>query len=173
MKRIFTIIAATLVAATMFTANAQRPEGRGEKGERPTPEQMAQFRAQKMAEALELDEATTEKFLPVYTLYLTESRELNKHARHEKSENLTDEQIEAQIKEGFEKSQKLLDLRVAYFEQFKQILDIRQIRRMYGIEKQMGEHAQGGFRKGQGGHRGEGEHQGEGHHQGGHGRGRR
>ena len=105
-----------------------------------SPEQKAQKAAEGMAAKLFLSDADAAKFVPVYKAYKLEYKDVNEKFRREKGASKTDAQIEADIVRDFERSQAILDLRKAYFEKFKKVISLRQIREMYKIEKEKAEH---------------------------------
>lgn len=118
------------------------------KAERPriTPEQMMQKQSRRMAKALLLDDATAAKFMPVYENYLKELRECRMEGRKEMAGPAavkeeapapevkalpTDAEIEKQIKDGFARSRKMLDIREKYFDEFSKFLTPQQIQKIY------------------------------------------
>lgn len=65
--------------------------------------------------------------------------------------NETDAQTEQEIKQRFEMSEKILNIRQKYYKKYSQFLSQQQIQRVYELERQMMKRfAQRGSRKGMG-----------------------
>ena len=79
MKRIVCMILSSCMFAAGLTVVAQEKSGTA--SQKPTPEQMLQFRAQKVAADLMLDDKTAKDFLPVYKEYLSDKMALYKDVR--------------------------------------------------------------------------------------------
>lgn len=101
------------------------------------------------AQMLSLDDATAERFYPVYKQYRQEMRQARQkypRIRPEKKQDgegsarLTDEQVKKNLDNSFALSQCILDIRVKYYKEFQKILTPRQIERLYEQEKKEGEH---------------------------------
>lgn len=116
------------------------------KGEKPSAEQMAERKANKMAEQLLLDDKTSAKFVPLYQQYLTELQALKpaKKQPAEKPEagkapkvkkNKTEQEIADKIKANFERQHKTLDIKEKYYKEFSKVLNQKQISKMYKMEK--------------------------------------
>ena len=97
-----------LVFCTMATA--QNPQ------QRMSREQLAEKQAKHIAHELAFDETTTQKFVETYCAYQQE--------------------VWALIKERFERSQQILDLREKYYEEYSKFLTQQQIQRVYELERQ-------------------------------------
>ena len=96
-------------------------------------EQLAEKQAKHIAHELALDETTTRQFVETYCAYQQEMWALG--PRHNaKAEN--EEEAEQAIKERFERSQQLLDLREKYYEEYSKFLTQKQIQRVYELERQ-------------------------------------
>lgn len=100
---------------------------------RMSREQLAEKQAKHIAHELAFDETTTQKFVETYCAYQQEVWALGpKHKA--KAEN--EEEAEQAIKERFERSQQLLDLREKYYEEYSKFLTQKQIQRVYELERQ-------------------------------------
>jgi len=160
MKKFFAIAAAALMLAG-GQAFAQNRDGRkGPKGEKPSREEMVERMSRRMAEEMELDDATTEKFVPVYSAFKNEVHEALASAPRA-GKDASDAEIEAAIKAKFDVSRKVLDIREAYYDEFRKFLTPKQIQKIYNSERQHMGGPQGGPGRGeghrggpQGGHRG-------------------
>lgn len=114
-----------LVFCTMATA--QNPQ------QRMSREQLAEKQAKHIAHELAFDETTTQKFVETYCAYQQEVWALGPR---QKPEPTNDEEAEQAIKERFERSQQILDLREKYYEEYSKFLTQKQIQRVYELERQ-------------------------------------
>lgn len=128
MKNLLKInLLAVLVLFLCTMATAQ------DKQQRMSREQLAEKQAKHIAHELALDEITTRQFVETYCAYQQEMWALG--PRHNaKAEN--EEEAEQAIKERFERSQQLLDLREKYYEEYSKFLTQKQIQRVYELERQ-------------------------------------
>ena len=79
----------------------------------------------------------TKKFVETFCAYQQEMWALGpKH----KDEPTNDEEAEQAIKERFERSQQILDLREKYYAEYSKFLTPLQIQRVYKMERQVGDH---------------------------------
>ena len=114
-----------LVFCTMATA--QDPH------QRMSREQLAEKQAKHIAHELAFDEATTQQFIETYCAYQQEVWALGPRP---KAEPANDEEAEQAIRERFERSQQILDLREKYYEEYSKFLTQQQIQRVYELERQ-------------------------------------
>lgn len=162
MKKIFTLATAVLFAAVSMAFAQPRGYGHNDgDGQRATPEERAERMARGMAEQLALSDDAAAKFIPVYKAFHMEQMAINKEYRPERKaegESYSDAEVDAMIRKDFEKSQKILDLRKAYYEKFLGVISPKQIRAMYQKEKEFGFGGGHGMRGGHGapqqGHKG-------------------
>ena len=167
------LLAALCLTFGMTTMTAQNKDGKPER----TPEQRIDQQAMRMVDALSLDDKTAEKFVTTYKNFKNDMMEVMKkypHAKHATNEEgekarKTDTEIEKDIQDNFAKSREILDVRERYYKEFRKFLNPRQIKKMYGMERE-GMKKLGGPRKPMkagrpGGPRG---NQWQGHHRGNH-----
>ena len=151
MKKIITIAAVMLAAALTLGAQERNRQSNGEQRHMPSPEEMIKFETQRMVKELALDDATAAKFTPVYTEFRNDLNAAMKTAP-KLPQNPTDAQIEESILAKFEISRQVLDIREAYYPEFRKILTPRQLQKIYDTERRMGMPGQGhGQQPGQGG----------------------
>ena len=104
-----------------------------------TPEQRMEIQTGQMAKSLMLDDATSQKFVTVYSNYLKDlhgvAGQCPVRMGKDGCKNMTDEEITKMIEYRFDMSQKILDLRKKYYSEFKKILTPRQIMKVYGGER--------------------------------------
>ncbi len=136
MKQKLRIIMLVVVAlaACIGQVNAQDQQKR----QRLSREEFATKQAQHIAGQLALDETKTKQFVDVYTQYQKEIWALNGGKRPCRHNNGTqsEAQIEDNIKQRFEHSQQILNIRQKYYKEYSKFLSQAQIQRVYEIEKQ-------------------------------------
>lgn len=134
--RIIIMLAACLLGSQVLM-NAQE---KGQTKERPTFEQMAQMKAERMANELALDDKTAEKFIQAYKDYLIESRSLGRggnkeavKAPAEKKNFKSDADVEKMLLGKFDQRQKKLDLDRKYYDKFRKFMGPKLIMKMYSL----------------------------------------
>ena len=148
MKKILGILMMVVAMMTVSTSVfAQAPNQK----QRLSREQLAEKQAQYIAHDLGLDDKTSSKFIGTYTEYQKEIWALGPRPHHKKGEMKSDAQTEQEIKQRFEMSEKILNIRQKYYKKYSQFLSQQQIQRVYELERQMMKRfAQRGLRKGMG-----------------------
>lgn len=136
MKKSIALIAAATVLLVCSTASFAQ-NGMHAKGERPSPEQILDHQSREMATLLELEGDKAESFIAIYKEFKAEIFKVKSSAKRP-SKNQTDEEIEASIKAGFDISRKVLDIREAYYDKFREVLTPAQIQKMYFHENHKG-----------------------------------
>ena len=89
--------------------------------------------AEHISETLAFDKATSDRFKDVYCCFQKELWELGPSLGKQQSENPSEEDM----KQRFERSQKILDLRKKYYDIYSTFLTQKQISRVYEIERDM------------------------------------
>lgn len=134
MKRILGILMMVIAMMTVTTSVcAQAPNQK----QRLSREQLAEKQAQYIAHDLGLDEKASSKFINTYTQCQKEVWALGPRPHHKKGEMKSDAQTEQEIKQRFEMSEKILDIRQKYYKKYSQFLTQQQIQRVYELERQM------------------------------------
>lgn len=100
---------------------------------RMSREQLAEKQAKHIAKELAFDDATTQQFIETFCAYQQEVWALGPRPQHE-PEN--EQEAEQAIKERFERSQQILDLREKYYEEYCKFLTQKQIQQVYHLERQ-------------------------------------
>jgi len=133
MNRFFKILTITLAVVTFnLTLNAQNNR------QRISREELAKTQAKHIATELAFDEATTAKFTETYCNYQEEIWNLGPRIRKNdgaKQTSSAEQESEEEIKAKFEQSQKILDIRKKYYNEYSKFLTQKQIQRVYEIEK--------------------------------------
>ena len=151
MKKILGILMMVITMMTVSVSSyAQAPNQKASnQKQRLSREQLAEKQAQYIAHDLGLDDKTSSKFIDTYTQFQKEVWALGPRPHHKKGEMKSDAQTEQEIKQRFEMSEKILNIRQKYYKKYSQFLTQQQIQRVYEIERQMRKRfAQKGPRKG-------------------------
>ena len=148
MKKILGILMMVVAMMTVSTSVcAQAPNQK----QRLSREQLAEKQAQYIAHDLGLDDKTSSKFIDTYTQFQKEVWALGPRPHHKKGEMKSDAQTEQEIKQRFEMSEKILNIRQKYYKKYSSFLSQQQIQRVYELERQMMKRfAKKGPRKGMG-----------------------
>lgn len=123
MKRI--IIFFLLAFAVISDASAQQTQR----------QKAIHMAAVRIAEQLEVEGSDKDAFISLYQNYKKESGEIMKTLPAASDDRET--AAEARILSDFEKSEKILSLRKAYYFKFREILSPSQIQKMYDLERAM------------------------------------
>lgn len=134
MKRLKLFLVTTIAIMCTTTVLAQTPN----KKQRISREQMVEIQAKHIAEDLALDDKTNKKFIDTYSRYKKEiwtiapkpGKKMNKPSE-------TEEQAAQKMRERFERSQKILDIRDKYYKEFSKFMTQKQIEMMYEKEKKI------------------------------------
>jgi hypothetical protein len=131
MNRIIKIaLVAMLIIAGGVTTMAQNDNN----GRRISREILAQKQAQYISDQLALDDNTSAKFITTFCDYQKEVWALGPRIGKKAS---TESESQTLMKNRFERSQKILELRQKYYEKYSKFLTQKQIERVYQMEKQM------------------------------------
>lgn len=138
------VLVAIMAIATTGQAFAQPQDKKQQQQQRMSREQFAEMQARHIADEMAFDDATTKKFVEAYLDCQKEVWALHpqrpprdKGNKDNKPQSMTEEQTEKAIKERFEQSQKLLDIRQKYYKEYSKFLSQKQIERVYQIEQKM------------------------------------
>lgn len=128
MKTIFRTIIAISLAMFMSMTLAAQPNGK-----KLTREELAVKQAGYISRELAFDEETSKKFEETYCDFQRELWALGPSLGKQQSENPNEEEM----KQRFERSQNILDLRKKYYGIYSTFLTQKQISRVYEIERDM------------------------------------
>lgn len=97
-----------------------------------TPEQMMDRHVKMMEKKLVMDDATAAKFTPLYKEYLQAMKECCPAVcKKDRKAEMTDAEIEKAIQDRFDARQKALDVQKKYFKKFREILNARQLEKVF------------------------------------------
>lgn len=135
MKSFLRIILLTVTMATFCVSTYAQKSDR----QRMTREQLAEFQAEYIAKELEMDDMTTQQFTrpsansrKIFGRSVLVPRKIFQLVRTKKQNQA--------IKERFAHSQKILNLRQKYYEEYSKFLSQKQIGRVYELERKMMDH---------------------------------
>jgi Spy/CpxP family protein refolding chaperone len=141
-KKIITALTFLLVVSAGALAQQKaRPQHHSK--ERPSKEKINSLKIAYITEKLELTSDEAQKFWPIYNefetkkdLLFAEKRQLRKVKKENVDENLSDEEIEKSITSKFKIEQKELDLDKEYFSNFKEVLPLTKVNKLYHAQEQ-------------------------------------
>ena len=135
------------------------------KADKKTPEEIAQFQAEMIADKLMLNDKDAAAFIPLYKEYRiavmgVETKYAPACCKGGKCPStMTDADVDKFFRDGFAKEQELLNLHIAYYDKFGKVLTPKQIKMIRDTEKACGEMKAKGFGHGKcnpQGHKGDG-----------------
>lgn len=130
-SRTFLISAILLCASFVGNVSAQ---DNNDKKDAPAPDRM-EMMVKGMQNKLMLDDATAEKFSSVYKEYLQALKDCCKKnccKKDMKKGSLSDSEIIANIKSGFETEKKMTETKEKYFNKMKSFLNAKQLETIFG-----------------------------------------
>lgn len=131
------ILRAALLCAALLCAMspaAQHPKAQRHK---PSKTEMAQKQASRIADELSLADETRDRFIATFVNCQQEIWS----CRGRKCGKVTsDAQADSLIRARFDQSQRALDLRRRYYDEYRKFLTPRQINRVYELERDMMKH---------------------------------
>ena len=128
-----TMLLTALAWAVMGFAYAQPDPGHKE-------EKIAAFRAEVFTRVLHLTPEEAQGFWPVYNEFLGQRENILQSARPGKQEDqMTDAEVEEQIKRHFEKKQRELDLEKELYQKLRKVLPVRKIVKLPAAEREFRE----------------------------------
>lgn len=132
MKTTKTIILTLMLIFTTIGLQAQDAR------QRMSREQMAETQAKHIAADLNLTGKTYDRFVETYENYKKELwQTAPKRSKKRCHQSETEEQAAENTRQRFERSQKMLDIRNKYYQEFSKFLTQKQIEQMYEKERKM------------------------------------
>ena len=132
MKTTRTIILTLMLIFTTIGSQAQDVR------QRMSREQMAETQAKHIAADLNLTGNTYDRFVETYENYKKELwQTAPKRSKKRCHQSETEEQAAENTRQRFERSQKMLDIRNKYYQEFSKFLTQKQIEQMYEKERKM------------------------------------
>lgn len=104
-----------------------------------SPRELFKAQAGYIARELALDQEVTAKFTDAFVKCQTEIMSM-RPPKAQKADSLTDEAIDRNMRARFDRSRKIVDIREKYYNEYRQFLTPRQIKRVYQLEKESMKH---------------------------------
>lgn len=132
MKSMFNnLVVLITLSIICVNANAQI-DGR----QRMTREQLAEAQAKYIVREIAMNDTTAAHFIETFCQFQKEVWALGPRPQRDSS-NHSDADAEQAMKERFEHSQRILDLRKKYYKEYSKFLTQKQIEQVYKLEKEM------------------------------------
>lgn len=132
MKSIFRILLLAMAMTTFCVSTYAQKDNR----QRMTREQLAETQAKYIVKEMAMDDATAKKFIATFCQFQREIWALGPRPKKDIATR-TDEETEQALKARFAHTQKILDLRQKYYEEYSKFLSQKQINRVYELERKM------------------------------------
>lgn len=133
--RLMTLVVMMAVSISSFSVmaqNAQDAPAQRRAKQKSTPEQMMDRHVKMMEKKLVMDDATAAKFTPLYKEYLQAMKDCRPAVNKDtKKSEMTDAEIEKAIQDRFDARQKALDVQKKYFKKFKEVLNAKQLQKVF------------------------------------------
>ena len=135
------------VATLLCIATGAQEKG-NQREKKPGREELAVRQAEHICAELALDDKTCARFKEVYQSLQKEVWELHgkcgktsgncgEEACRKNRAQMTEDEVRKELEDSFDRSQKMLDLRKKYYNEYSKFLTYKQIARIYEIEKEM------------------------------------
>ena len=131
-KKILLVLGCVILAMTNVMAQDAKREPAKEGRKKVNFEEM---QLKQVLGALMLDDNTAAKFTPIYKKYQEEMKACHMPRPAKKYQDMTDDEIAKSIEEQFAHGRKMLDVKEKYYKEFKNVLNIRQIQKIYKLER--------------------------------------
>ena len=95
----------------------------------------AEMQLNQVLDALMLDDKTASEFTPVYKDYQKEMKDCRLPRMKKRGTEMTDDEIAKEIESEFAQGRKVIDVKEKYYKKFKKILTMKQIRKIYSLER--------------------------------------
>ncbi len=141
-----------LLVLAVFLCAPNLSAGHRKKGERISREQLAEKQAKLIAEKLSLSKETSDKFIATFMqnqkevwaldtpkARTTKTNVAKNRARKvkQKAQVLTEAQTDSMLRARLSHSQKILNIRKKYYEEYRKFLTAKQVEKVYKLESQM------------------------------------
>ncbi|MFV0290196.1 MAG: hypothetical protein ACK5IJ_04755 [Mangrovibacterium sp.] len=132
MKNIFKTLLLIMVMSTFHISSYAQKDSR----QRMTREELAVAQAKYIAKEMALNDTNATKFIATFCQFQKEIWALGPRPQGDISDR-TDAEAEQALKERFAHSQKILNLREKYYEEYSKFLSPTQIAEIYELERKM------------------------------------
>lgn len=132
------VIRILFVLAVLLSPSHFAAQGNKAGKPKPSKTEMAQKQAIRIADILEITDETRDRFIATFVNCQQEIWSFNKGNRKvKKNVSLTDDQADSLIRARFDHSQRMLDTRRRYYDEYRKFLTPSQINRVYELERDM------------------------------------
>lgn len=132
-KKVIVLMMAVLLSVGAVSAQDKKDSETAGKGcEKPNFEQMDARAAERIADDLCLDDATSSKFSATYKSYREDLRKAKGDCCKQKGsrdKKMSDADVEKSIKEGFKTKRAVIDVQEKYYSEFRKYLSPKQIKK--------------------------------------------
>lgn len=137
------ILKTALLCAALLCALSLQAQTSKTQRQKPSKTEMAQKQASRIADELSLADETRDRFIATFVncqqeIWASRGRKCGKIT--------SDTQADSLIRARFDQSQRALDLRRRYYDEYRKFLTPRQINRVYELERDMMKHLGDGKR---------------------------
>lgn len=140
MKNLLVVCFLVMASTCMAMAQQQQPNDGKKPGDgprkRPNMEQLTKMQATRISQSLGLDDKTSQKFIETFCNCRKEMAATRPARPSKKRTEMTDAEVDKQIKANFQQGRKLLDIREKYYAAYSKFLTPKQIQRVYELERQ-------------------------------------
>ncbi len=131
--RILLFLSALFLLGGSLSAQEPNDEKGAPRQEKPDFKEM---QLKQVLNVLMLDDKTAAKFTPVYEEYQKEMEACRLSCeKKQPGVEMTDDEIAQEIEQQFTQGRKLIDVKEKYYKEFKNILTMKQIRKIYSLER--------------------------------------
>lgn len=118
----------------LVSVSAQNNEKIGSESKAKHPN-FEEVQLKQVLKSLMLDDKTQAKFIPVYQKYQKDMKACCKPQVKKKNAEMTDAEIANEIEHQFKQGRKIIDVKEKYYKEFKKILTMKQIQKIYRLER--------------------------------------
>ena len=132
MKRRIVMLLSVVVLLTGSLSAQNEKDAKSRPAKRPD---FAEMQLKQVLDALMLDDKTAVEFTPVYKDYQKEMKDCRLPRMKKRGTEMTDDEIAKEIESEFAQGRKVIDVKEKYYKKFKKILTMKQIRKIYSLER--------------------------------------
>ncbi len=132
MKRRIVMLLSVVVLLTGSLSAQNEKDAKSRPAKRPD---FAEMQLKQVLDALMLDDKTAAEFTPVYKDYQKEMKDCRLPRMKKRGTEMTDDEIAKEIESEFAQGRKVIDVKEKYYKKFKKILTMKQIRKIYSLER--------------------------------------
>lgn len=132
MKRRIVMLLSAVVLLTGSLSAQNEKDAKSRPAKRPD---FAEMQLKQVLDALMLDDKTAAEFTSVYKDYQKEMKDCRLPRMKKRGTEMTDDEIAKEIESEFAQGRKVIDVKEKYYKKFKKILTMKQIRKIYSLER--------------------------------------